>query len=56
MINNYDNEIEHEATTAHCTKCGEEIVGSEDSICGACSGEELMDMSGASDDAEYPDR
>ena len=26
---------------ANCTKCGELIKGDEDSICGACSGEEL---------------
>lgn len=75
-MNIYSEDLEHEATTAHCTKCGEEIIGSEDSICPECAGEEPIDfseeeleelekeerkeaendMTGASDNAEYPDR
>ena len=40
MINNYDQEIEDDDTSAHCTECGKKIKGDEDSLCGACAGEE----------------
>ena len=39
-MNTYSEDLEHEATTAHCPKCGDEVKGSEDGLCGACSGEE----------------